>query len=167
MFGNMADMMGLMGKMKDLQSRMKEAQDQLASIVETAESGGGMVKATVNGQKTLIGLDIDKDLVNPDDKEMLQDLIVAAVNKAFERLEITHTCCKVGWQSTPRRRVSEQERDHIHWEQSELIDKLETFMKRYEDAFESNEEPILEFVNHWMEKIELNDGEYLWENQVI
>ena len=87
MFGNMADMMGMMGKMKDLQARMKEAQDQLASIVETAESGGGMVKATVNGQKSLISLDIDKDLVNPDDKEMLQDLIVAAVNKAFERIE--------------------------------------------------------------------------------
>ena len=87
MFGNMGDMMGLMGKMKDLQSKMKEAQDQLATIIETAESGGGMVKATVNGQKSLIGLDIDKDLVNPEDKEMLQDLIVAAVNKAFEQVE--------------------------------------------------------------------------------
>ncbi|MCE7042181.1 YbaB/EbfC family nucleoid-associated protein [Dyadobacter sp. CY312] len=87
MFGNMADMMGLMGKMKDLQSRMKDAQEQLATIIETAESGGGMVKATVNGQKSLIGLDIDKDLINPDDKEMLQDLIVAAVNKAYERIE--------------------------------------------------------------------------------
>ena len=87
MFGNMADMMGLMGKMKDLQSRMKDAQDQLSSIVDSAESGGGMVRATVNGQKTLIGLEIDKDLVNPDDKEMLQDLVVAAVNKAFEKIE--------------------------------------------------------------------------------
>jgi DNA-binding YbaB/EbfC family protein len=87
MFGNMADMMGMMGKMKDLQSRMKEAQDSLAGIVETAESGGGMVRATVNGQKNLIGLDIDKDLINPNDKEMLQDLIVAAVNKAYERIE--------------------------------------------------------------------------------
>jgi DNA-binding YbaB/EbfC family protein len=87
MFGNMADMMGMMGKMKDLQSRMKEAQDSLAGIVETAESGGGMVRATVNGQKNLIGLDIDKELINPNDKEMLQDLIVAAVNKAYERIE--------------------------------------------------------------------------------
>lgn len=79
--------MGLMGKMKDLQSRMKEAQEELVGITETAESGGGMVKATVNGQKTLISLEIDKDLVNPEDKEMLQDLIVAAVNKAFENIE--------------------------------------------------------------------------------
>ena len=87
MFGNMADMMGLMGKMKDLQSNMKEAQEQLQGIVESAESGGGMVKATVNGQKSLIGLEIDPDLVNPNDKEMLQDLIVAAVNKAMENIE--------------------------------------------------------------------------------
>jgi DNA-binding YbaB/EbfC family protein len=87
MFGNMADMMGLMGKMKDLQSRMKEAQDDLVTLTQVAESGGGMVKATVNGQKALIGLDIDKDLVNPDDKEMLQDLIVAAVNKALDEIE--------------------------------------------------------------------------------
>ena len=87
MFGNMSDMMGLMGKMKDLQSRMKEAQDQLSTIKETAESGGGLVKATVNGQKMLISLDIDQDLIKPDDKEMLQDLIVAAVNRAFESIE--------------------------------------------------------------------------------
>jgi DNA-binding YbaB/EbfC family protein len=87
MFGNMADMMGLMGKMKDLQARMKEAQDQLSTIVESAESGGGMVRATINGNKALIGLEIDKDLINPDDKEMLQDLIVAAVNKAFATIE--------------------------------------------------------------------------------
>jgi DNA-binding YbaB/EbfC family protein len=87
MFGNMADMMGLMGKMKDLQTRMKEAQDQLSTIVESAESGGGMVRATINGNKALISLDIDKDLINPDDKEMLQDLIVAAVNKAFANIE--------------------------------------------------------------------------------
>ena len=87
MFGNMGDMMGMMGKMKDLQARMKEAQDQLVTIIETAESGGGMVKATINGQKSLIRLDIDKDLINPDDKEMLQDLIIAAVNKAFDQVE--------------------------------------------------------------------------------
>ena len=87
MFGNMADMMGLMGKMKDLQSRMKEAQDSLVTITQVAESGGGMVKATVNGQKALIGLDIDKDLVNPDDKEMLQDLVVAAVNEGIRKVD--------------------------------------------------------------------------------
>ncbi|QRR02643.1 YbaB/EbfC family nucleoid-associated protein [Dyadobacter sandarakinus] len=87
MFGNMADMMGLMGKMKDLQSRMKEAQSELVNITETAESGGGLVKAKVNGQKTLVSLEIDKDLINPDDIEMLQDLVVAAVNRALSDIE--------------------------------------------------------------------------------
>jgi DNA-binding YbaB/EbfC family protein len=85
MFGNMADMMGLMGKMKDLQSRMKEAQDSLITITQVAESGGGMVKATVNGQKSLIGLDIDKDLVNPDDKEMLQDHIEPKIKEHLQK----------------------------------------------------------------------------------
>ena len=87
MFGNMADMMGLMGKMKDIQSRMKEAQEQLVHITEPAEWGGGMVKATVDGKRKLLTLDIDKDIINSEDKEMLQDLIVAAVNKANENIE--------------------------------------------------------------------------------
>jgi nucleoid-associated protein EbfC len=87
MFGNMGDMMGLMGKMKDLQARMKEAQEQLANITESAESGAGMVRVTVNGQKKIVKLEIDNDLVKPEDKEMLQDLVVAAVNKALDTIE--------------------------------------------------------------------------------
>ena len=87
MFGNMGDMMGMMGKMKDLQARMKEAQEQLGSITESAESGAGLVRVTVNGQKKVVGLEIDQDLIKPDDKEMLQDLLVAAINKALENIE--------------------------------------------------------------------------------
>ncbi|GAB2765387.1 YbaB/EbfC family nucleoid-associated protein [Rhabdobacter roseus] len=87
MFGNMGDMMGLMGKMKDLQARMKEAQEQLSTITESAESGAGMVRATVNGQKKITALEIDADLIKPEDKEMLQDLVVAAVNKALDDIE--------------------------------------------------------------------------------
>lgn len=87
MFGNMGDMMGLMGKMKDLQARMKEAQEQLGTITETAEAGAGLVRVTVNGQKKVIALQIDPDLIKPDDKEMLQDLIVAATNKALDTIE--------------------------------------------------------------------------------
>jgi DNA-binding YbaB/EbfC family protein len=87
MFGNMGDMMGMMGKMKDLQARMKEAQEQLAGITESAESGAGLVRVTVNGQKKVVGLDIDNDLIKPEDKEMLQDLLVAAINKAMETIE--------------------------------------------------------------------------------
>ncbi|GAB3176944.1 YbaB/EbfC family nucleoid-associated protein [Telluribacter humicola] len=87
MFGNMGDMMGLMGKMKDLQARMKEAQEQLGTITESAESGAGVVRVTVNGHKKVVSLEIDNDLIKPDDKEMLQDLVVAAVNKALDNIE--------------------------------------------------------------------------------
>ncbi len=87
MFGNMGDMMGMMGKMKDLQARMKEAQEQLAGLTESAESGAGLVRVTVNGQKKVVGLEIDNDLIKPEDKEMLQDLLVAAINKAMDNIE--------------------------------------------------------------------------------
>jgi hypothetical protein len=83
----MRDMMGMMGKMKDLQARMKEAQESLGTLTESAESGAGLVRVTINGQKKIIDLQIDADLIKPDDKEMLQDLIVAAVNKALESIE--------------------------------------------------------------------------------
>ena len=92
MFGNLGDMMGMMGKMKEVQSRMKEAQDTLNTLAATGESGAGLVRATVNGSKQLIKLQIDPDLMkvgdNPaDDREMLQDLIVAATNKAMDNVE--------------------------------------------------------------------------------
>lgn len=81
-------MMKMMGKMKEVQAKVKEAQANLVNIKTTAESGGGMVKATVNGKKELIALEVDNDLIKPDDKEMLQDLIVAAVNKATQEAEV-------------------------------------------------------------------------------
>lgn len=84
----MFDMMKMMGKMKEVQTRLKEAQDNLGNIRTTAESGAGMVKATVNGKKQLIALDIDSSLLKDDDKIILQDLIVAAVNKASEEADI-------------------------------------------------------------------------------
>ncbi|MEM6360752.1 MAG: YbaB/EbfC family nucleoid-associated protein [Bacteroidota bacterium] len=84
----MFDMMKMMGKMKEVQAKVKEAQDNLVHITTTAESGAGMVKATVNGKKELVKLELDKDLVKPEDQEMLQDLIIAAVNKATSEVEI-------------------------------------------------------------------------------
>lgn len=80
--------MKMMGKMKEVQSRMKEAQDNLANLRAYGESGAGMVKATVNGKKQLIQVDIDPSLIKSDDKAILQDLIVAAVNKAQEEAEV-------------------------------------------------------------------------------
>ncbi len=84
----MFDMMKMMGKMKEVQAKVKEAQENLVNIKTTAESGGGMVKATVNGKKMLIDLDIDEDLIKPEDKGMLKDLIIAAVNKASAEIDV-------------------------------------------------------------------------------
>lgn len=83
----MFDMMKMMGKMKEVQSKVKEAQERLGGITTTAEAGGGMVKATVNGKKQLVKLELDDELIKKEEKEMLNDLIVAAVNKAMVQAE--------------------------------------------------------------------------------
>lgn len=80
----MFDMFSMMGKLKEVQAKMKEAQDNLQFITVTAESGAGLVKAKVNGQRKLISLEVDDSLLNKEDKEMVSDLIVAAVNKAMD-----------------------------------------------------------------------------------
>ena len=84
----MFDMMKMMGKVKEVQTRMKEAQDKLVNITASGESGGGMVKAKVNGKKQLIALDIDPALLKVEDKMVVQDLVVAAVNKATEAVDV-------------------------------------------------------------------------------
>lgn len=84
----MLDMMKMMGKMKEVQAKIKEAQENLVHIRVSAESGAGMVKATVNGKKQLVDLAIDPELIKPEDKDMLKDLVIAAVNKAMEEVEI-------------------------------------------------------------------------------
>ena len=84
----MFDMMKMMGKMKEVQTRLKEAQDNLVKLRANGESGAGMVKATVNGKKQLVQLDIDPSLLKSDDQASLQDLIVAAVNKAQDEADI-------------------------------------------------------------------------------
>ncbi|MBT1700842.1 YbaB/EbfC family nucleoid-associated protein [Fulvivirgaceae bacterium PWU4] len=84
----MFDMMKMMGKMKEVQSRLKEAQDNLVHVRATGESGGGMVKATVNGKRQLVSLEIDPTLLKPEDSGVVQDLVIAAVNKAAEEADI-------------------------------------------------------------------------------
>ncbi len=78
-------MFSILGKVKEAQEKMKVAQENLVNITLTAESGGGMVKATVNGHKKIIKLEIDSEIMN--DKDMVQDLTVAAVNKAISDIE--------------------------------------------------------------------------------
>ncbi|MFY0593072.1 MAG: YbaB/EbfC family nucleoid-associated protein [Roseivirga sp.] len=84
----MFDMMKMMGKVKEMQAKMKEAQERLEFIQDTGEAGGGMVKATVNGKKQVISVDIDESLLVKEDREMVQDLTVAAINNALEKVDI-------------------------------------------------------------------------------
>ena len=78
------DMMGMMGKVKELQDKMQQAQQELEHLSATGEAGGGLVRATANGHRQLIKLEIDDSLLTPQDRDMLADLVVAAVNKALE-----------------------------------------------------------------------------------
>lgn len=81
---NMADMFG---KFSELQSKMEEAKQELKKVIVSAEAGGGMVKVEANGERKIISIDLDKDVIDPDDKEMLEDLVVAGVNKALDKAE--------------------------------------------------------------------------------
>lgn len=80
----MADMFG---KIQEMQSKMQEAQEGLKDVIVEAEAGGGMVKVKANGNKQIVSIEMDNDVVDPQDKEMLEDLIVAGVNKALEKAE--------------------------------------------------------------------------------
>ena len=80
-------MNNLMKQAQQMQKRMIELQQELAKQTVEATVGGGMVKAVVNGQQELISLAISPDVVDADDVEMLEDLIVAAVNEARQRAQ--------------------------------------------------------------------------------
>jgi DNA-binding YbaB/EbfC family protein len=80
--------MGMMGKVKEAQAKIKEAQARLVHLTAEGESGAGMVKVLVNGDRKVMKIEMDESLVNASDKEMLSDLIVAATNKAMEAIDV-------------------------------------------------------------------------------
>lgn len=79
----MFDFMGMMGKVKEAQAKIKEAQARLVHLSAEGEAGAGMVKVLVNGERKVLKIEIDETLLNPNDKEMLSDLVVAATNQAL------------------------------------------------------------------------------------
>lgn len=81
---NMADMFG---KISELQAKVQEAQEELEKVEVEAEAGGGMVKVKANGKRKILSIKLDKDVIDPEDAEMLEDLVVAGVNKALEKAE--------------------------------------------------------------------------------
>jgi nucleoid-associated protein EbfC len=77
-----------MAKMaQQLQADMARAQDEIAQMVLEGTAGGGAVTAVVNGKGEVVSITIDKDVVDPEDVEMLQDLITAAVNDGVHRIQ--------------------------------------------------------------------------------
>lgn len=70
---------------KNIQARLAEIQEELAQRTYEASAGGGMVTAVVNGKQELVSVRIEPEVVNPDDVQMLEDLIAAAVNQAILR----------------------------------------------------------------------------------
>jgi nucleoid-associated protein EbfC len=73
----------MMAQVQKMQQEMQEAQEQLAKETVTASAGGGAVKATITGSMELVSIEIDPEVVDPEDVEMLQDMVLAAVNEAM------------------------------------------------------------------------------------
>lgn len=80
-FGN------IMKQAKKMQERMLQLQEELASKTIEATAGGGMVSVSVNGKFEIVALKIEKEVVNPGDVEMLQDLVIAAVNEGIRKAQ--------------------------------------------------------------------------------
>ncbi|PKL78739.1 MAG: DNA-binding protein [Ignavibacteriae bacterium HGW-Ignavibacteriae-4] len=83
------DIGGMMDKIRNMQTEMEETKKRLKEIKVSAESGGGMVKVTMSCDTRLKSIEIDDALLKADDKAMMEDLIVAATNKAMEEVEKT------------------------------------------------------------------------------
>ena len=81
----MKNLTQMMKQAQKLQSKMLEMQAELGNRTVSAQAGGGMVEAVINGRQELVSLRIDKEVATPDDVDMLQDLILAAVNEALNR----------------------------------------------------------------------------------
>ncbi len=83
----MADFLGMMKQAMQLQSKMKALQDELAQVEVTGTSGGGLITAVMTAKMEVKSLKIDPSLIKPDEAEVLEDLIVAALNDARRKAE--------------------------------------------------------------------------------
>lgn len=83
----MNDLMKMMKQVQDIQGRMQQMQEELASLQVEGQSGGGLVRVTLNGKMEARGVKLDPSLVKPEDTEMLEDLILAAFQDAKVKVE--------------------------------------------------------------------------------
>lgn len=81
----MKGMGNMMKQAQQLQAKMMKLQEELADKTVESSSGGGMVKVTANGRQQIVSIQIESEVVDPDDVEMLQDLVLAAVNDALAK----------------------------------------------------------------------------------
>ncbi len=87
MFGNAGQMAGMMKKVQKMQAEMGKMQEELKTRTLETTAGGGAIRVVVNGDKQLISLSIDPSAVDPEDVEMLQDMILAATNEALRQVD--------------------------------------------------------------------------------
>jgi len=85
--GGAPNMNNMMKQVKKMQEEMEKAQADIEEKEFQSTSGGGVVSATVNGKKEVLSIKIDKDVIDPEDSEMLEDLVVAAVNDALKKAD--------------------------------------------------------------------------------
>ena len=83
----MKDMGKMMKQAQQLQSKMLKLQEEMAEKTVETTSGGGMVKVVTNGRQQVLSIQIEKEVVDPDDVEMLEDLVVAAVNQGLTKAQ--------------------------------------------------------------------------------
>jgi hypothetical protein len=87
--GGKKGMQDLIKQAKKMQQDLAKAQEELANKIVEGSAGGGMVKVEMNGKNQIVSLKIDKEVVDPEDVEMLEDLIIAAINEAQEKITQT------------------------------------------------------------------------------
>jgi DNA-binding YbaB/EbfC family protein len=81
----MKDMQGIIRQAQQMQERLARLQEELAGRTVEASSGGGMVTVVVNGRQEVVSVRIEKEVVSPEDVELLQDLVAGAMNEAISR----------------------------------------------------------------------------------
>ncbi|HZK35024.1 MAG TPA: YbaB/EbfC family nucleoid-associated protein [Bacillota bacterium] len=86
-FPGMGNMNNLMKQAKKMQDQMAKMQEELEEKTVDATVGGGMVTVVANGKKEIMSIDIEPDAVDPDDVEMLEDLVLAAINEALRKAD--------------------------------------------------------------------------------